>query len=30
LTRTVVDPLLEAVRSGIAGAIVAVVLAKVR
>jgi hypothetical protein len=30
LTRTVVDPLLEAVRSGIAGAIVAVVLAKGR
>jgi hypothetical protein len=30
LTRTVVDPLLEAVRGGIAGAIVAVVLAKVR
>ena len=30
LTRTVVDPLLEAVRGGVAGAIVAVVLAKVR
>ncbi|HEY5619911.1 MAG TPA: hypothetical protein VIK60_18360 [Vicinamibacterales bacterium] len=30
LTRTVVDPLLELVRSGIAGGVVAVVLAKIR
>lgn len=30
LTRTVADPLLEAVRGGVAGAIVAVVLAKVQ